>query len=120
MKSTIIPIGNSRGIRIPKAFLKLCHIQKDVDIDIKGDTIIDGGILSPLPIRTLQHAGVNKIIAVNVFPTKKDIWERHILMEEAAEKEARLIREKNLFVRGFFKLKKAFVFGSTPSRMKSR
>ena len=31
MKTTIIPIGNSKGIRIPKAIIEQCHIEKDVD-----------------------------------------------------------------------------------------
>ncbi|MGH7198583.1 MAG: patatin-like phospholipase family protein [Candidatus Omnitrophota bacterium] len=73
---------------------------------IKGETIIDGGILSPLPVRALQQAGANKIIAVNVFPTVKDTLERKILLEEAAEKEAALMRQKNFIARSFFRLSK--------------
>ncbi|GAG28945.1 unnamed protein product, partial [marine sediment metagenome] len=40
MKATIIPIGNSKGIRIPKAILEQCHIEKDVFLEIKGENII--------------------------------------------------------------------------------
>ena len=40
MKVDVVPIGNSRGIRIPKALIKLCHIQSEVDLDVKGDTIV--------------------------------------------------------------------------------
>jgi antitoxin MazE len=36
MKATIIPIGNSKGIRIPKAVLEQCHIEGDVFLEIKG------------------------------------------------------------------------------------
>jgi NTE family protein len=72
----------------------------------KGETIIDGGILSPLPVGALQQAGANKIIAVNVFPTAKDTLERKIMLEEAAEKEAALMRQKNFVARGFFRLRK--------------
>lgn len=40
MKATIVPIGNSKGIRIPKTILKQCHIEKDIDLEIEGDKII--------------------------------------------------------------------------------
>ena len=73
---------------------------------VKGDLVVDGGILSPLPIRALQQAGANKVIAVNVFPTTKDVLEKRLLMEEAAEKEANANRQKNFVARGFFRVKK--------------
>ena len=40
MKTQIVPIGNSRGVRIPKALLALCHIHNTVDLNVKGETII--------------------------------------------------------------------------------
>ena len=40
MKTNIIVIGNSRGIRIPRAILKLCHIRKEVDLEVKREAII--------------------------------------------------------------------------------
>jgi len=40
MKATIIPIGNSRGIRIPKAILEQCNMEKDVFLEVKGENII--------------------------------------------------------------------------------
>ena len=40
MKTSIIPIGNSKGIRIPKAIIEQCHIEKDVDLEIKDGKII--------------------------------------------------------------------------------
>lgn len=40
MKTHVVPIGNSRGIRIPKALLELCHIQQIVNLSVKGETII--------------------------------------------------------------------------------
>ncbi len=66
---------------------------------IKKDIVVDGGILSPLPIRALHQAGANKIIAVNVFPTTKDALERRILKQELAEAEEKEIRKKNIFMR---------------------
>ncbi len=40
MRASIVPIGNSKGIRIPKTLLELCHIHSAVDIDVKGDTLV--------------------------------------------------------------------------------
>jgi NTE family protein len=82
---------------------------------IRGDWVVDGGILSPLPIEALRKAGANKIIAVNVFPTLKDILERKLLREEALEKEANLIRQKNAFVRCGHRLKKFLIRRFTPN-----
>lgn len=40
MKTNIIPIGNSKGIRIPKVVLDQCHIQETVILEIEQDKII--------------------------------------------------------------------------------
>jgi antitoxin MazE len=40
MKRRIVPIGNSRGIRIPKAILEQCRIEDEVELQTKGDQII--------------------------------------------------------------------------------
>ncbi len=40
MKATIIPIGNSKGIRIPKTILEQCNISEKVSLEIKGNSII--------------------------------------------------------------------------------
>ncbi len=40
MKAAIIPIGNSKGIRIPKSILEQCHIGKNVVLEVEGDHIV--------------------------------------------------------------------------------
>ncbi len=40
MKATIVPIGNSKGIRIPKTILEQCNIEKEVVLEIEGQNII--------------------------------------------------------------------------------
>jgi antitoxin MazE len=40
MKANIIRIGNSRGIRIPKAFLEQAGLQDDVEIEVRGRQIV--------------------------------------------------------------------------------
>jgi len=39
MKAAVIPIGNSHGIRIPKIILEQCHIRKNIELEVKGETI---------------------------------------------------------------------------------
>lgn len=40
MKTNVIPIGNSKGIRIPSSLLKICQISSEVDMDVKGHTLM--------------------------------------------------------------------------------
>jgi len=40
MKTSVIRIGNSRGIRIPKTVLEQCRINEKVNLEVEGDTII--------------------------------------------------------------------------------
>ncbi len=46
MRAYVIPIGNSKGIRIPKPLLELCHIEQTVDLRVKGEMIL---------IRPIKH-----------------------------------------------------------------
>ena len=48
MKLNIIPIGNSKGIRIPSSVLNQCHIKSKVDMLIEDGKII----LVPVSIKT--------------------------------------------------------------------
>ncbi len=76
---------------------------------IGGETIIDGGILDPLPIKALHDAGVHKIIAVNVFPTSKDTLEKRLIHEDAAQREEQSVKRKNILARCMHRLKKTAV-----------
>lgn len=40
MKTTLIPIGNSRGVRIPKPFIKQCGLADEVEMDVQDGTIL--------------------------------------------------------------------------------
>jgi len=40
MKTTLVRIGNSQGIRIPKPFIKQCGFRRDVDLDIRGHDLV--------------------------------------------------------------------------------
>jgi antitoxin MazE len=36
---SIVPVGNSRGIRLPKSLLDQCHITDKVEVQISGEKI---------------------------------------------------------------------------------
>lgn len=40
MKLSVVKIGNSKGIRIPKAVLEECHIEDEVDLLINNNKLI--------------------------------------------------------------------------------
>lgn len=44
MKASIVSIGNSKGVRIPKALLQQCNFTDTVHLEVKEDKII----LSPI------------------------------------------------------------------------
>jgi len=60
----------------------------------KGSFLLDGGIIDPLPVKTLSSMGVRKIIAVNVLPGPKDLIRRNELRRKALHAE--LQRQKPL------------------------
>ncbi len=40
MKTTLIPIGNSRGVRIPKPFIEQCGLTGQVEMDVRDCMIL--------------------------------------------------------------------------------
>jgi antitoxin MazE len=40
MKAVLVPIGNSRGIRIPKPLIEQCGLADEVDMDVQDGTIL--------------------------------------------------------------------------------
>jgi len=40
MKISVVQIGNSRGVRIPKAVLEQCNIKDEVDLEVEHGKLI--------------------------------------------------------------------------------
>jgi antitoxin MazE len=40
MKATLIQIGKSRGVRIPKPFIQQCGLSEQVEIDVRDRVIL--------------------------------------------------------------------------------
>jgi antitoxin MazE len=47
MKAKLVRIGNSRGVRLPKAVIRQCGLADDVDIDVEGGAVV----VRPVPRR---------------------------------------------------------------------
>ncbi len=77
------------SISIPGVFRPLSY---------KNTHLIDGGVLDPLPVRTLIEDGIHKIIAVNVLPSPDDRVAKHKLDREIAIKS---LSQKNPIKRFF-------------------
>lgn len=81
MLINIVPIGNSRGIRIPKSILEQCHIENTVNMEIKDDTII----LTPIKktprkgwadkFKQMHIDGDDKLLIDDSIDVNMDDWE---------------------------------------------
>jgi len=49
MKATLIQIGNSRGIRIPKPVIEQCGFEEQVDLQMRGHELV---VRPVLPVRS--------------------------------------------------------------------
>lgn len=47
MKVKLIRIGNSRGIRLPKAFIEEVGLDEDVELDVRDDCIVISRLKNP-------------------------------------------------------------------------
>jgi antitoxin MazE len=47
VKSRIIKIGNSRGIRIPKILLDQANLGDEIEVEVQGDKLVIRSLRSP-------------------------------------------------------------------------
>ena len=40
IKTNVVKIGNSQGIRIPKTILEHCHLNRNVELEPRGNQLI--------------------------------------------------------------------------------
>jgi len=40
MKAQIVRIGNSRGVRLPKAVIEQAGLTEEVDLEVRGSTVV--------------------------------------------------------------------------------
>ena len=74
MRTALISIGNSRGVQIPKHFIKQCGLMEEVEMDVRDSSIL---IHSPRQPRTgwgasfaqMALRGDDKLLAPQPTPT---------------------------------------------------
>ncbi len=61
MRISVIPIGNSRGIRIPQAVLKQCGFRSEVDLEVQDDKLVLRPLKERRPGKPLGFHEVGKM-----------------------------------------------------------
>lgn len=47
MKTRLIRIGNSRGVRLPKAIIEQAGLTEEVELDVRDNAVVISGALRP-------------------------------------------------------------------------
>ena len=74
MKARLIRIGNSRGVRLPKPVIEGAGLQDDVELRVRGNTVVIGPRKRPRvgwaeAAKQMRQAGDDKLLDPE-FPTK--------------------------------------------------
>jgi antitoxin MazE len=77
VKTTLIPIGNSRGVRIPKPFIEQCGLTEQVEMDVQDCRIIIHAPRQPragwgAAFARMASAGDDKLLDGRSIPTRWD------------------------------------------------
>lgn len=79
IKTTIVRIGNSQGIRIPKALLEQCHLQGELELEPRGDYLIVRAARRPRAgweeaFQAMAEQGDDQLLDGDVI--LEDAWDR--------------------------------------------
>lgn len=79
MRTNLVRIGNSRGIRIPKALREQCHLQDEVELEVHGDHLEVRPVTKPRRgwaevFRRMHEQGDDVVIDKDTFPATQ--WEK--------------------------------------------
>jgi antitoxin MazE len=80
MKAQIIQIGNSQGIRIPKAILEESKISGEVELEVCADGILVRNIKKPrgdwdAAFKSLADTDDDQLLAANATDFEKKDWQ---------------------------------------------
>jgi antitoxin MazE len=83
MKASIVRIGNSQGIRIPKVVLEQTHLSGEVELEVRDRQIVIRSLKKPRQgwlqkFRTMAERGDDKLLdagAVIQTSWDKEEWE---------------------------------------------
>lgn len=77
MRTSLVRIGNSRGIRIPKLLLEQCHLEKVVLLEVDRDRLVIRPATDPRQgwdeaFRQMAEAGDDQLVDPEAPPTDWD------------------------------------------------
>ena len=82
MKSRIIRIGNSRGIRIPKLLIEQAGLTDEVEIEVKNNRLVIAPVAPPRAgweeaFEKMREAGDDELVDGNlvIASGEEDEWE---------------------------------------------
>jgi antitoxin MazE len=79
MKASVVRIGNSRGIRIPKTVLEHCRLTDAVELDVQDDHLVIRSVAAPRKgweeaFRRMHEQGDDALLDQDSLPATK--WDR--------------------------------------------
>ena len=81
MLISVVQIGNSKGIRLPKAIIEQCEINDKLDMEIKDNKIILRAVKENIrdgwaeKFKTMAENGDDKLAIVNSIDIDMKNWE---------------------------------------------
>jgi antitoxin MazE len=80
MKASIIQIGNSQGLRIPKPILKQCGFQMEVELEVHNKELIIKSAKQPRQnwgksFKSMAQMGDDKLIEFGQNQWDEEEWE---------------------------------------------
>jgi len=81
MRVHVVPIGNSKGIRIPKPLLELCQIKKEVDLVVRDKSLVIYPVRShpraewAEAFRTMHERGEDRLLVDERVDLDLGSWE---------------------------------------------
>lgn len=86
-------------------------------VKVRGQYLIDGGVIDPLPVKVLSHFGAKKIIAVNVLSSAEDHTRRKEFFERQAAKFEEELLKKSFFDRLWHRARRGLIQRYQPNTL---
>jgi antitoxin MazE len=79
MKTNLVRIGNSRGIRIPKTLLEQCRLTDTVELEVQQDQLVVRSVAQPrrgweAAFRRMKQEGDDTLLDQEHLPATE--WEK--------------------------------------------
>ena len=81
MKTNIVRIGNSRGIRLPKSVIDQCRLKDSVELEVEGNALVIRPVHEPRrgwseAFSGMARHGNDKVLDEGIVPATE--WDRNL------------------------------------------